>query len=338
MSLRGRNTVITGATRGIGRGIAIGCGEQGANVFITGRTEHMLQHVAAEVRAAGGNCEYFVVDHDDDDAVRRLFDALESRLAANGASLHMFVNNAYAAVSFLVTSAGVPFWKKDVDDPALANDRADPGRVWDKVNGVGLRNNFVCASRVLRMMERQGEGLIVNITSWAGLVSLFDPAYSVGKEAVERMSAEIAISAPPGVYSLALCPGFVTTESLKIVAEQHAREVEEKTRSDRDAFDLWNAETPLFVGRVAAALASDRAARLLPSMNGKVVIACEAAAHLDICDENNFRALSPRSLRYNALSAVPFLRTSPLRHLIPSTPIAPWFLVRSLKQAHSYWN
>lgn len=338
MSLRGRNILVTGATRGIGRGIAIACGEQGANVYLTGRTESALRHVAALVRDAGGNSHYFVTDHADDTHVERLFDRLQHTLAVNGSTLHMFVNNAYAAVGFLVASAGVPFWKKDLDNPAVENQHADPGRVWDVVNGVGLRNNFVCASRVLRIMERQGEGIIINITSWAGLVSLFDPAYSVGKEAVERMSAEIAIAAPPGVYSLALCPGFVTTESLKILAEQQAEEINDRTRSDRNAFELWNAETPLFVGRVTAALATDKAAPLLPSMNGKVVIACEAAAHLDISDENSFRPLSPRSLRYNAMAAIPFLRTSPLRYLIPSTPIAPWFLVKGLKQVHSYWN
>lgn len=337
MSLRGRNAVITGATRGIGRGIAIGFGELGANVYITGRTEKSLKEVAQLVRDAGGNCEYFIVDHSADLEVSQLFEKLKARLSADGSKLHVLVNNAYAAVPFLQDSMDIPFWRKDAENPAEPNVNAEPGKVWDLVNGVGLRNNFVCATHAMRMMEPQAEGLIVNITSWGGIVSVFDVTYSIGKEAVERMSAEIALAAPEGIYSIAFCPGFVTTESLKEIAEDVAKKAAEEG-STNGSLPLWNAETPLFVGRVLAALVSEKGSSLLPKMNGKVVIASEAAEYVGINDENDFRPLSFRSARFGLMSSVPFLRTSPLRYLIPRTLYAPWTIVKSLKETRRFWN
>lgn len=337
MSLRGRNAVVTGATRGIGRGIAIGFGELGANVYITGRTEKSLKEVAQLVRDAGGNCDYFVVDHSVDAEVAQLFEKLKALLSANGSKLHVLVNNAYAAVSFLQDSMDIPFWKKDAENPAEPNVNAEPGKIWDLVNGVGLRNSFVCATHAMRMMDPQAEGLIVNITSWGGTVSIFDVTYSIGKEAVERMSAEIALAAPKGIYCIAFCPGFVSTESFKdFVEEATEKEAEEGPTSD--SLPLWNAETPLFVGRVLAALVSAKGSSLLPKMNGKIVVASEAAEYVDVNDEKDFRPLSMRSVRFVLMNFMPFVRTSPLRHLIPRAFYAPWMIVRSLKETRRFWN
>lgn len=341
--LKGRNAVITGATRGIGRGLAIGFGEQGANVYITGRTKGpgpgSLDEVAKLVRDAGGNCEYFVVDHNDDNQVERLFDDLASRFAADGSHLDVFVNNAYAAVGFIVDSMDVPFWKKSVNTPATPDPNSNPGECWDLINGVGLRNNYVCATRAVRMMEPQGSGLIVNITSWAGMSSIFDPVYSIGKEAVDRMAAEIAIAAPEGVKCIAFCPGFVSTEDLLAAA---AKSEELATTEGRDpqgeTLPIWNAESPLFVGRVLATLASEKGEPLLPKMNGRVVIAAEVADFLKVNDENGFRALSFRSIRFNLMTKMPFLIESPLRKLVPRTLNAPWPFVRWLTGALKFWN
>lgn len=343
--LKGRNAVITGATRGIGRGLAIAFGEQGANVYITGRTRSggpgSLESVAEQVRTAGGNCEYFVIDHSDDEQVARLFIDLKQRLASDGSTLDIFVNNAYAAVGFLKDTMEIPFWKKSVDNPATPDDESDPGKVWDLINGVGLRNNYVCSTRAIRMMEKQGSGVIVNISSWAGSISLFDPVYSIGKHAIDRMSAEIAQAAPEGVSCFTFCPGVVATEDILSVAreaEEQKETAEQETQETGESLPIWNAESPLFVGRVLSALVSEKGARLLPKMKGKIVIAAEVAEILDIYDENNFRCLSLRSVRYSLMNMIPFLRNSPLRYLIPRTLYAPWPLLRWAVGPVKHWN
>lgn len=341
--LKGRNVVITGATRGIGRGLAIGFGAQGANVYITGRTKGpgpgSLEEVAKLVREAGGNCDYFVIDHNDDKQIEYLFDQLASRFAADGSKLDFFVNNAYSAVAFLMDSIDVPFWKKNVGSPSVPDPTSNPGECWDFINGVGLRNNYVCATRAVRMMEPHASGLIVNITSWAGMVTLFDPVYSIGKEAVDRMAAEIALAAPEGVKCIAFCPGFVSTEELLAAATKAEELAIEEGRDPRgETLPKWNAESPLFIGRVLAALVSDKGEHLLPRMNGKVVIAAEVADILDINDENGFRALSFRSIRFNLMTMMPFLIESPLHRIVPRTLHAPWPFVRWLTAASRFWN
>lgn len=341
-ALKGRNAVITGASRGIGRGIALGFGELGANVFITGRRAGpgpgSLEEVAGEVRAAGGNCEYFVVDHSDDEQVALLFEKLKEKLAANGSTLDVFVNNAYAAVPFIGQSMDVPFWKKSVDNPAEPDENSDPGKVWDVVNAVGLRNHYVCAVRAMRIMEKQKSGTVVNITSWAGMISIFDTAYSVGKEAIERMSSEMALNGPEGVSCFSFCPGYVTTEELtKQTSFARERAKAEGGETD-ESLPPWNAETPLFVGRALAALMSDKGQRLRPTMQGKVVVAAEVANKLKVYDENNFQPLSFRSIRFNALFGIPLLRNSPLRFLLPRWLYAPWPVVRLVFGAKKFWN
>lgn len=219
MSLTGRSVVVTGATRGIGHNIVLGFEELGANVYITGRTEKSLVEVAQMVRNAGGNCEYFIIDHSSDADVAKLFRKIQARLSANDSKLGVFVNNTFVAVPFVVDSMKSLLWKKDADNPAKPNVEAEPGKVWDLVNGVGLKNNYVCAVRTMRIMEPRGTGLIVNITSFAGTITFFDVAYSVGKEAVDRMSAEIALAAPRGVQCIAFCPCYVPTESFKLAPE-----------------------------------------------------------------------------------------------------------------------
>lgn len=340
MSLKGTTVVITGASRGIGRGLALGFGELGATVFITGRRAGPLEEVAGAVRAAGGASDFFVVDHADDAQIAQFFDKLAARLAADGASLDVFVNNAYAAVGFLDDSSGVPFWNKSVEKPSEADENADPGKVWDIINGVGLRNNYVCSARAMRILEKQKSGTIVNITSWGGLASVFDPVYSIGKAAVDRMAAEIALNAPKGVSCFAFCPGYVTTEALTRQFEEEQTRAKEQGRApvQDEKLPPWNSETPLFVGRVLAALMSDKGERLRQGMQGKVVITAEVAEKLAINDENGFRPLSFRSIRFSAMQDLPFLRTSFLRFLIPRALNAPWPVIRAMVGAARFWN
>lgn len=340
MSLKGTTVVITGASRGIGRGLALGFGELGATVFITGRRAGPLEEVVKEVSAAGGACDYFVVDHADDAQIGMFFDKLSARLAADGATLDVFINNAYAAVGFLESSRDVPFWKKNVERPSEADENGEPGKVWDIINGVGLRNHFVCSARAMRVLEKQKSGTIVMITSWGGLMTLFDPVYAIGKAAVDRMAAEIAANAPEGVSCFSFCPGYVATEALSKFAEQEREKAlaEGLQPEEEETLPSWNAETPVFVGKVLAALVSEKGKRLRPGMHGKVVIAAEVAEKLNVNDEKNFRPLSCRSLRYIAMSGLQFIRTSFLRFLIPRSLYLPWTVTRAKLGATKFWN
>ncbi|KAI0558943.1 short chain dehydrogenase [Gracilaria domingensis] len=343
MSLNQRTVVITGATRGIGRGLAIGVGEAGGHVIITGRTKSgplSLEATAQCVREAGGTCDFHVVDHGDDGAVSSFFATLKQSLHEQNRTLDVFVNNAYSGVGFLTQSIDIPYWLKSASRPNVEDRESAPGEIWDLINGVGLRTIYVCAIYAARIMANQPKGgLIVNISSWGGLVSIFDPVYGIGKSGVDRLSAELAQGAPPDVQCFTLYPGTVATEAMReAVKTFEAAGNNEKAKSTTQPdVSMWNAETPLFVGRVLAAIvASDK--KMFDSMNGRIVIAAEAAQSLKISDEYGFRPLSLRSFRFALLKALPGLRKSSVRHLIPASLCVPWWLVQMLAGAVRVWK
>lgn len=344
MSLNQRTIAITGATRGIGRGLAIAAGEAGGHVIITGRTktgQYSLEATAERVREAGGTCESYVVDLGKDDDIACFFENMKNSLQQQNRTLDVFVNNAYAGVYFLAKSMGVPFWLKSMSSPGEEDSQSNPGEVWDLLTGVGLRTNYICAVYATRMMAGQGEGgLIVNISSWGGLVSIFDAVYAAGKSAVDRLSAEIASRAPPKVQCFTLWPGFVATEAMLDMrnrVETRAGGLRTEALEQFSEMPLWNAETPLFVGRVVAAIIAKNG-RTLKCMNGRIVIAAEVANKLGINDENGFRPVSMRSLRFAALNAIPALRNSPLRQLIPACLVVPWWLTQAVMGAVQVWS
>lgn len=312
--LAGRTALVTGASRGIGRGIAVGLGELGATVLATGsKPSSALDETARLVKEAGGICEPLAVDAGDDAAVSALFARLRTRQRDSGQKLDFVVNSAYAAVDFVFRSNGVPTWRKSVAKPEEADDDAPAGEVWDIVNRVGLRGNFVAGSLAFRQFAEQGSGVLVNVSSWGGVFSLFDGAYGVGKAGVDRMSAEFAREAPEGVSCFTLYPGAVATETLGPVLE--------KRRSELAG---WNAETPLFVGRaLAGALAKEK---LHKEMDGRIVVAAEMAKRIGVKDEKGNRPLTMRSLRFLMMKSFESLIESPLRFLIPDVWLPFWIL------------
>lgn len=323
--LAGRTALVTGASRGVGRGIAIGLAELGACVLITGRVAATLETTAELVRAAGGTCETHVVDHADDAAVRALFSKMRGRFDATGAHLDIVVNSAYSAISFLLSSLEVPAWEKSAITPEIPDADADPGKVWDLVNGVGLRGNFVCTTLALRQFAVQGSGVVVNVSSLGSLFSTFeDPAYGIGKAGVERLTAEFARAAPPGVTVFSFCPGIVDTKEL---SGQISRwEKGTATAPNEHNFRSWNLESPLFVGRTLAKGLARPA--LVNSMQGHAVIAAELAKRVGVRDEQGKLPLSLRSLRYNVIQDWPWLASSPLRFIVPDWRFPMWMLMQ----------
>ena len=166
--LKGQVCVVTGASRGIGRGVALGLGEQGCTVYITGRSGSELQRTCKEVLAAGGECVAAQVDSASDSELEKFFERVDSERG----QIDVLVNNAFAGVSVLPELAGKPFW----DTPGRGI-----GEVWDAINGVGLRSHYVASTLAARIMRRRKKGIIINISSLGGSNYIFNVAYGIAR-------------------------------------------------------------------------------------------------------------------------------------------------------------
>lgn len=310
-SLVGKVALVTGATRGIGKGIAIGLGESGATVYITGRS---LQQSLAEdgiagnlletklaVEEAGGICIPVQVDHSNDQQINSLFERIASE--QNG-QLDILVNNVFAGLETIKNNIGKPFWESDVS-------------VWDNINGVGLRSHYLSSILASRLMVKRQKGLICTISSWGSLSYIFGTAYGVGKTACDRLSADMAVELKKeNIASISLWPGIVGTEHITRLAE------DSKNREDNLNFgDGYNWETPLLTGRVIATLAKDEN---VMKYSGKMQIVAELAEKYQITDKDGNKPVSIRSLKFLLPSAIPQLKN--LAYLIPNWKI-PWFIL-----------
>jgi len=239
--LRGRITLVTGASRGIGKGIAQALGAAGATVYVTGRTEHAdnatvplpgtIHETAALVTQAGGLGVAMRCDHHDDAQVRAVFDSIHT---AHG-RLDLLVNNAWAGYQAKQRNKKngfhSPFWKL-------------PPTFWDTMFTVGVRSHYVASGYAAAAMIPQQSGLIVHVTAPAGERYSDNVAYGVSKATVNRMAADMAHELQPHhIAVVALCPDGVATEMIM-------------ARRKSQALEKWM-ETPLFVGRAVVALATD---------------------------------------------------------------------------------
>ena len=138
-NLSGKVALVTGASRGIGRGIALQLGEAGATVYITGRKASDLEKTCDEVKARGAHSAVAVVmDHGQDAEVEALFERIKKEQRGQ---LDICVNNAYAGVGAIMESNGKKFHETPVG-------------IWDQINGVGLRNHYLCTVYASRMMVK----------------------------------------------------------------------------------------------------------------------------------------------------------------------------------------
>jgi NAD(P)-dependent dehydrogenase (short-subunit alcohol dehydrogenase family) len=239
-ALTGKVAVVTGASRGIGKGIALALGERGATVYVTGRTVTQGSHplpgtvggTAAEVDRRGGNGIAVRVDHANDEQVTALFDQIQREQGR----LDILVNNAFALPEDL-TEPG-PFWEKPLSH-------------WDMVD-VGVRSNYVAARHAATMMVPQKSGLVVAISGYAAVTYTYGVVFGMCKTAVDRMTRDMAIELEPyNVASLSLWQGLTFTER----AERNLRRSPEMTK--QTVTDPTVGCSPEFPGRVIAALAAD---------------------------------------------------------------------------------
>lgn len=266
-SLRNRVVVVTGASRGLGKGIALGLGEAGATVYVTGRSTRgdgsslagTIDETAAQVTALGGTGIAVRCDHRLDSDVERLFE----RVRREQGRLHVLVNNAFASPEQRVLWSGLPFWQLPIS-------------LWDDLMAVGLRSHFVASRLAVPLMLEQAEGVIVNVSSHAAgsakpSGSKRTIPYSVVKAGLHRLTAEMATELRgDGIAVVSIWPPATRTEG--VLAQQ----------------DVWGNlkdwNSPLFTGRVLAAflLRDDARAR-----TGQTLEVEELAKQWDMVDQQN---------------------------------------------------
>ncbi|MEM9176117.1 MAG: SDR family NAD(P)-dependent oxidoreductase [Myxococcota bacterium] len=234
-ALEGRVAIVTGASRGIGRGCAVGLGARGATVYVTARRTSdaatpapgSVEAVAAEIDAVGGRGIAVPCDHRDDVAVEAVFE----RVRAEQGRLDVLVNNAFVIPDEL--TSGKPFWEVPISN-------------WDDMIDVGTRSAYVASRFAAPLLIETGGGLIANISSSGAAEYAWHVAYGVGKCALDRLTADTAHElARHGVAVVSLWPGLVLTER----NAANAAKVK--------GLDFSRAESLFFTGRAVAALAAD---------------------------------------------------------------------------------
>jgi dehydrogenase/reductase SDR family member 1 len=240
--------LVTGASRGVGRGCAIGLASAGFTVFATGRS--------IETADLPPSVERIRCDHSVDSDVGRVF----SRITEAGEGLDVLVNSAWGGYERMVEDGqftwGLPFWKQ-------------PSHRWNSMMDAGVRSAFFTAAQAAEMMIARGCGLIVNISVWAAQKYVGNSIYGIAKAATDKMSADMAHELRPhGVTVVSLYPGLVRTELVMEAARG-------------GWIDISNSESPEFIGRVIAALSGD--GRRI-ERSGKVIVAAELAREMGVSD------------------------------------------------------
>lgn len=279
-ALSGKVAVVTGATRGIGKGIALELGAAGATVYVTGRSVDpgklpgTVSATAAEIDALGGTGVAVACDHRDDEAVARLFD----RVGTESGRLDVLVNNVYNAPAS-ARWLGKPFWEV-------------PAKGWDETFEIGVRSHYVAAGLAAPLLMASGHGLIAQVSSPGSIRYMHNAVYGVAKAAVDRMTADLAHDLEGrGVAVVSLWPGLVNTEMLQMIPPgPDGRRI--LTLPGEGDYDLADAETPRFAGRAVVALATDPA---VASRSGHAYYVADLARAYGFTDVDGRVPLPPGS-------------------------------------------
>ena len=325
-SLKGKVCLVTGATRGIGKGIALGLAEQGAVVWVTGRslsqddittTDKLLggtlYDIANDINNIGGISRYIQCDHKDDNQVINVI----NEITKVDGRLDILVNNAFQVP---VDPSGIQ------DKDLLFKDFWEqPGWFWDSFNNVGLRSHYITSVYAVPLMQKtvklnkntpSPKPMIVHVSSFGGISYSFNVAYGVGKAGCDRMAKDMAIElTKEGIDCLSVWPGVVRTERMTHILD--SGDWKKRTGLGTPSEFI---ETPRLSGRVIASLFNDQERS---RRNGKVTVIAEAAKELGVTDINGSIPPSIRSLKFLIPSLVygkddnpnPFIKT--LLGLVP---------------------
>jgi dehydrogenase/reductase SDR family protein 1 len=222
MSLDTYVAVVTGGTKGVGRGIALELARAGARVYVTGRS--------AEDSASENGITPIRCDHRVDAQV----DAAFERILREAGTIDILVNNVWGGYDNMMENGEFtwpkPFWEQ-------------PLWRWDEMFHAGVRAHYRASQLAARAMTARRRGVIVNVSHWAAQKHIGNVAYGVAKAATDKLTADTAFELKPhGVTVVSLYPGMVRTEKVMEAAQW---------------LDLSNSESPEFIGRAVAALARD---------------------------------------------------------------------------------
>lgn len=268
-NLAGRVAVVTGATRGIGKGIALELGAAGATVYVTGRSgtagnlPGTVGETAEAVSRLGGRGIGVVCDHSDDSAVAALFE----RIGSEQGKLDVLVNNVYNAPAS-ARWLGKPFWEV-------------PGAGWDETFTIGVRSHYVASVMAAPLLFHSDGALVANVSSPGAVRYMHNVVYGVAKAAVDRMTSDMAheLQGRP-VAVVSVWPGIVNTELLQMIPPgADGRRV--LTLPGEGEFDLDEAESPRFAGRGVVALAADPERK---KWSGRAVYVAELAERYGFTD------------------------------------------------------
>jgi len=252
--------IVTGASRGAGKGIAVGLGEKGMTVYVTGRTRKMgaakgwdgtplpgtVEETAQAVTDAGGTGIGVICDSADDAQVAELFDHV---MKAQG-QLDILVNNAAYIHHQLIEQK--PFWEKELDAQYILD--------------VGLRSAYVASWHAARIMAAQKSGLIAFGSSFGASCYMHGPAYGAQKAGLDKFAHDMAVDLEPfNVQAVSIWMGPLLTERALIAAEVHPEQYKDF---------MAVAESPQFTGHILHAIASDPKAQ---EVSGMTLIGAEIA-------------------------------------------------------------
>jgi NAD(P)-dependent dehydrogenase (short-subunit alcohol dehydrogenase family) len=251
--------VVTGASRGAGRGIAIALGSHGCTVYVTGRSEKTgdasfpgtIYETAEAVTAAGGKGIAVRVDHGDDAQVKALFDQVQ----AEQGRLDILVNNAFATHDKL--SAPGHFWEK-------------PLELSDTLK-VGIRSSYVASYYAAPMMVKRRKGLMIFTSSSGSMHYIFGPGYGAHKASMDKFASDMAVDLKEfDVAAISIWMGALLSERLKAMIE-----------AEPQKFSHLKLETTEFTGHVIWGLYNDPD---LMKVSGQTLIGAEVALKYGIKD------------------------------------------------------
>ena len=277
--LAGKVAVITGASRGIGKGIALTLAEQGATVYVTARTVEAgsgplpgtvgetVAECNARGAASGGRGIGVGLDLKDDAAIAALF----AQVKAEQGRLDILVNNAMAIPPEMTQRIG--FWEKPLSN-------------WE-IFDTGVRAGFVAAWHAGQIMAPQKSGLIVGLSGYVGVTYTYDVIFGTTKTSADRMMRDMGVELKPhNVAAISLWQGFTYTEraleNLKTVPGMAAQ------------LNAAAGSSPEFPGRVIAALAADPD---VMAKSGGSFINAELAAEYGVTDIDGRQIISLRETR-----------------------------------------